>query len=291
MKSGFLLMLVAMAFISTMDATVKALVEENVPVIQILAIRGLIIVPLIMLGCLLKGEMQLLKAHNKKAQLIRSCVGFFAPFGFFIGLQTLPISDAVVIFFAGSFFITLFSILFLKEKVGVHRWTTIVIGFIGVYIATKPSGEGQAFGYMMVLLSTLCYAIIFVMGRKLSATETTLSLVFWFNATVSGLSLAVLPWYWQTTNLEQTALIIFASLLAFAGHYGITAAFKLSQASLLAPLEYTCLIWAVGFDYFFWGVLPRSTTWIGAGLIIISGCYMIYREYKTHQNTPKQSVI
>ena len=271
-------MVLAIALLSTMDATVKWLVTNQVEVIQILAVRSVIIVLVMALIYQLRGQAKAILPTRPVAQMTRGLFGFIAPFSFFLGLKYVPLTDAVVVFFSSIFVVSLLSMVFLGERVGPHRWASIVVGYIGVVIVAQPQGGGQLFGYALVLLSSTSYAALFVSGRYLSRTESTPSLVVSYNLGVGILAFICLPWFWVPLNLEQIAVILLATVLAGCGHFAMTSAFAQGEASFIAPFEYSALIWALMFDLIIWRHLPGSSTLLGAAIIIGSGLYVAYRE-------------
>lgn len=271
-------MVVAMALLSTMDAMAKTLTMSGVAVLQILALRSIIIVPILAAAFAIKGDTSALRPKNFHAQLARGLVGTAAPICFFLGITHIPLTDAVVIFFASIFFVTLLSIVFLGEKVGVHRWGSIITGFVGVLVVVGPKGGGDVSGYILVLLGSLSYSILFVSGRYLSATETVPSLVLTYNLCVGVVCLLFMPWFWADLASTEYLRIMVLALFALGGHYMITFAFSQAEASVLAPFEYTGVIWAVLFDLMIWQVSPALSTVAGAVIIIGSGLYIVHRE-------------
>lgn len=279
-------MVIAMALLSTMDAMAKSLTMAGVAVIQILALRSCLIVTMLGSAFVFRGKSAELKPKNLKAHVGRGVVGFVAPLCFFLGITHIPLTDAVVIFFTSIFFVTLLSIVFLGEKVGVHRWASIIVGFLGVIIVVGPKGGGDVTGYLLVLAGSLAYSILFISGRYLAATETVPSLVISFNICAGIISLILLPWFWtELTQLHYVRIAILA-VFALGGHYMITLAFSKAEASVLAPFEYTGVIWALLFDLLIWHISPTISTVIGALIIITSGLYIVHRE-KIHEQTPQ----
>lgn len=275
---GIVCMTIAIALLSTMDALAKWLSTHGVSVIQILAIRSVVIIPLLLIVYQSRNQLAELKPKRLKLQVWRGAIGFLAPFSFFLGIQKIPLTDAVALFFSSTFIITILSVIFLGEKVGLHRWASIFLGFIGVLIVASPQGGGQLSGYFLVLLGSTAYAILFISGRYLSATETVASLVFTYNVIVGVISLTLLPWFWQAIQLTDIYLLVVLSLFAVGGHYFITMAFSASEASLVAPFEYTGILWAISFDLIIWHTTPTLTTGLGASVIIASGLYIVHRE-------------
>lgn len=280
-------MLVAILLLSCMDAVAKWLMTTHeVSAIQILAIRSIIIVPLMLLVFSARKEITTLKPNRLNLHIWRGCIGFISPLAFFVGIKHIPLTDAIVLFFSSIFIVTILSVIVLKEKVGVHRWASICVGFIGVLIVATPEGGGQLKGYLLVLLGSATYSLLFISSRYLSPTESVASLVFSYNVCVGVISLLLLPWFWENLNLTQTMWLIVLSLLALSGHYCITVAFASSEASLVAPFEYSGIIWGLAFDFYLWNTLPAYSTIGGASIIIASGLYIVHRERVRSQPTP-----
>jgi len=226
----------------------------------------------------LRGCRQAIMPTRPIAQLLRGLFGFIAPFSFFLGLKYVPLTDGVVVFFSSIFVISFLSMIFLGERVGPHRWVSIVIGYVGVLIVVQPQGGGQWLGYALVLLSSGCYAVLFVTGRYLSSTESTPSLVISYNLGVGILALIFLPWFWVPLDTTQIMFLLISTILAGCGHFAMTSAFAHGEASFIAPFEYTALLWAIMFDLLIWHHIPGATTLLGATFIVGSGLYVAYRE-------------
>lgn len=276
--TGILYMMVGIGLMSIMDALAKWLAMGDVSVIQILAIRSVVIVPLLLAIMALRGELDALKPTRYRWHAARGVIGFISPLAFFLGLKQIPLTDAVVLFFSSIFIITIMSVIFLKEKVGIHRWASICVGFMGVLIVAGPQGGGQLSGYLLVLLGSTTYALLFITGRYLSSTESVVSLVFSFNLSVGVISAFLLPWFWNTLALSDLLLLLTLALFAVSGHFCLTTAFAKSEASLIAPFEYTAILWAIAFDWIVWQTIPSQTTMGGAFIIIASGLYIAHRE-------------
>lgn len=276
-------MLLAIGLLSSMDAVAKWLQENAVNVIQILALRSVVIVFLMLVVYYARNQTVVLKPNRVLAQSLRGISGFLAPCCFFLGISQMPLTAAVVVFFSSIFMTTVLSIFFLQEKVGVHRWIAVAAGYVGVFIAIQPESGGSLFGYSLVLFSSFMYTVLFISGRRLSTTESVASLVLFYNLGVGCVALILLPWYWQDMNLEKIAWLLALSLLAVTGHFAITRAFAIAEASLIAPFEYTSILWTIALDVLIWNALPGSHTWIGAIIIISSGLYVTYREHKRSQ--------
>ena len=276
--TGILYMQVAIGFLSSMDAVAKWLIENSVHTLQILALRSVFIVPALLLVFATKGSLGTLRPTRPVAQMIRGLTGFLAPLSFFIGISLMPLTAAVVVFFSSIFMTTLLSVFFLNEKVGVHRWVAVLLGYCGVFIAIAPGSGGSLLGYLLVLFSSFSYSVLFISGRLLSKTESVPSLVLTYNLGVGIVALLFLPWFWQPMDLYLLTWVVVLSIFAVLGHLCLTHAFSLAEASLIAPFEYTSILWTIGFDLAIWHTLPGYRTWLGAVIIIASGLYVIHRE-------------
>lgn len=288
---GVVCMIAALVLLSTMDALVKTLTMQGVTVVQILALRSSIIVPALLIGFYASGKARELKPVSTRSHLARGLLGFIAPLCFFLGITHIPLTDAVVIFFSSTFIITILSSVVLGEKVGIHRWGSVVAGFVGVLIVVGPKGGGQIAGYLLVFAGSLGYALMFVSGRYLSATETVASLVISSNLCAGVISLILLPFFWTSLGSTMVLFVFFVAVFALGGHYLITTAFSRAEASLLAPFEYTSLIWAVMFDMLIWKVSPTLSTIVGAVIIIGSGLYIVHRERLRQENSEPESIM
>ncbi len=279
-STGIILFMLGLALMTAMDASVKWLVEDRVHVIQLLVVRSCIIASLLCLYYASRKQLAQLKPVRTKVQIVRGLIGFLAPFAFFLALKYLPLTDANVVFFSNIFFITLASAFFLNEKVGPYRWSAVAVGYIGVLIAIDPSADGELFGYLMILLSSATYAFLFISGKKLGTTETSESLVLFYNLGVGVVALIWLPSVWQSLTINDWLGILLVSVLAVFGQYCMTQAFAVAEASLLAPLNYTTLVLTLIFDWVLWQTIPSAQTMLGATIIIASSCLVIYREHR-----------
>jgi drug/metabolite transporter (DMT)-like permease len=271
-------MLLAMALLSSMDAVAKWLMEHSATSIQLLALRSVIISPCLIAFFYIRGAQAELLPTRPFAQGLRGVFGFIAPFSFFLGIQYLPLTAAVVVFFSSIFFTTLLSIFVLHEKVGPHRWMAVIVGYCGVAIAMLPWEGGSLKGYALVLLSSFAYSLLFVSGKFLARTESVTSLVLSYNMGVGIVSLILLPWFWHSIDLHLYWGVLLLSGLAVAGHFAMTSAFSIAEASQITPFEYTGVIWTLLFDIVIWQAFPSRYTLLGAIIIVVSSLYVIQRE-------------
>ncbi len=275
---GIGLMLLATLLFATMDAVAKSLVSADLHAAQVIAVRSWIILPMILLMLALRGELGALKTRRPGRHLLRGMIGCLAPLTLFTALKTLPLADATVVFFSSAFMLTAASALILRERVGIHRWSAVAIGFVGVLIAMNPTGGGDVSAYLLVLFATFIYALIFITGKQLSREDTVILLVFSLHLGMGVVATLLLPWVWQPMSGAMLLEMLLMATIALAAHYAFAAAFARGEVSVLAPFEYTTLLWAVALGYLVWGDLPGIEVWTGAVIIIACGIYVAHRE-------------
>jgi len=175
--------------------------------------------------------------------------------------------------------ITALSVPFLGERVGPRRWTAILVGFVGVLVVLRPTGDGIAsLAGLAVLMAAFGYAVSAITVRVLSRTDSSQAIVVWMLTSLAlGAGALALP-DWVTVRSQDFALILGVGVAGALGQYTITEAFRRGEASLIAPLEYSALLWGVLLDFSLWQVLPDGMTWVGAAIIVLSGLYLLRRE-------------
>lgn len=277
-------MVLGIGALTAMDALAKTLVQQGVNPMQILGLRIFLIAPAIFAYYWYNDQLSDLVPVRLKFQILRACIGFGAPFCFFFSLKYLPLSDATISSYSSIMLITVLSHFVLREKVGVHRWGAVVVGFFGVYIATSPSGDGEILGYALVFIAALAYAVLMITGRILSRTDSVGSMVITYNLCVGLIGLCFAPFVWHELTVSMWITIMGIGALALTGHLCVTVAFTRSQTSVIAPFEYTSLIWAIVIEFALWHYLPEQRTVLGALLIICAGLYVLYRENLQKRN-------
>ena len=277
-RRGIVAMLVAVFVLCLMDACMKQL-AGHYPPMQVAALRGMAGLPLVVAwAAATSGLRPLLRVHWP-LHLLRGVLGVVFLSCFVAGLAALPMSTAYAISFVGPLLVTAMAVPLLGEHVGPRRWTAIVVGILGVLVVLRPGGEGVFTGAgMLVLFATVCYAASVVTVRMLAQRDSAQSLVFWFLAMVAvGAGLLAIPG-WVPLRASDAWLIAGIAVFGTLGQIALTHAFRLGEASLIAPLEYTALVWVVLLDLVLWQALPDGMTWLGAGIIVVSGLYLMRRE-------------
>ncbi|WP_396615988.1 DMT family transporter [Lysobacter soli] len=278
---AMLTMLVAVAMFAMMDAGLKQL-STHYPPFQVASLRGAASLPLVLVWALWTGGVAPLLRVRWSLHLLRGVLGVAMMATFVYAVSKLPLSTTYSIFFVAPLLITALSVPVLREKVGPRRWAAIVVGLIGVIVLLRPTGEGMiSLAALAVLVAAVMYAVSAITVRILARTDNTQSMMVWLMVMIA-LGAGALAWpEWVAIRREDFWLIAFIGVAGAFGQYAITEAFRLGEASAIAPLEYTALVWGVLFDLTFWGVLPDAITWVGAAIIVASGLYLIRRE-KVH---------
>lgn len=278
---GIGFMVFAVGTLALMDACLKWL-APHYPPMQVAALRGLCSLPLVLAWVVATGGLGRLLRVRWPLHLVRGLLAIGMLSSFAWALRHLPLGEAYAIFFVAPLLITALSVPILGERVGPRRWTAIAIGLLGVLVVLRPTGEGVfTLAGLAVLLAATGYAVSAITVRVLARTDSNQAMVVWLLALMAlGAGALALP-QWVPLRMQDAWLIAGIGVAGSIGQYTITEAFRLGEASLIAPLEYTALVWGVALDLALWGVLPDSVTWLGAAIIIASGLYLIRRE-KVH---------
>lgn len=286
---GVLLVLVAVALLCAMDATIKVLMDGGLAVAQILALRSWLLAPPMAAYLVRRGGWAAIKTGRAGLHMLRVVLGTGAPLFFFSSLKTLPLAEATTIFFGATFMMTALSVPLLKERVGPHRWAAVVVGFLGVVVAMRPTGDVAIEGSLYALASSLSYALFILMTRKLGSSEGAFKQVLYFHAWIGMLCTLALPFLYRPFTGHEVGLVTLAAVLVSAGGVFLTRAFSIAPVGLVAPFEYSGLVWAAVFGFVLWEDVPGPYTVIGAGIIVASGLYLTYRETQASRRARKES--
>ncbi|EGM78983.1 Putative permease [Rheinheimera sp. A13L] len=275
---GILCMLLAVGMFCAMDACMKQLTQYYAPM-QITSLRALFAWPLIVIWLVTTNRVQHLLNSRWSLHLLRAVLGIVMLSAFVYAIQTLSLADAYAIFFAAPLLITAMSVWFLGEHVQLRQWVAIGIGMLAVLFMLKPEGDQLlSLGALAALVSALCYAISAITVRVLSRTDNSGNMVFWL-MTMIGLGAGALAYpQWVSISSDHLWLLALMGLSGAIGQVFITEAFRLAPASVIAPFEYTALVWGLGFDILLWQLFPGLSMLIGAGVIMACGLYLWVQE-------------
>ncbi len=251
--------------------------SEELPVIEVVFMRSMFSVLYMFLYLVLAGKLHWLKSHNPKLQITRGVVGFFGLYTLFWSFSLLPLPEATAFTFASTPFITALSYPMLKEKVGVPRWVAVIVGFIGVLIIARPTGDVTMLGATVAISSAAIESMIMVWARLLKKDKPVTS-VFYHTGIIALIALFILPFQWVTPSMENVFALAMLGLVSCLGHIFIVYAYSIAPAVVVAPMLYTLIIWGALFGYIFWGETLSSSLIFGVPLIVASGLYIVHRE-------------
>ena len=221
-----------------------------------------------------------------KEHLFRCLMGLMALIAIVVALRELPLAVVVSLSYAAPLFITVLSIFLLSEKVGIFRWLAVLIGFIGVIIIAEPGFKGMNYLYFLPLIFCIGMAFVTITIRKLSTTEPIWLISIFFTITISIAGLATIPMGWIMPNFQDFILLALIGVTGGSANLFLTQSYKLSEVSLVAPLKYLALIFAIIFGYLIWNEIPTIKTLIGASLVILASLIIFKREIYHKQTIP-----
>ena len=275
---GIFYMLFSVTFFSLMDVLVK--VTDEYALGQILFFRSLFgLIPIFFL--IPKDRLKnFYKTQKISLHFYRSIFGTVAMASIFIALRNLELAETVAMTFAGPIFVTLFSVFFLSEKVGLTRWSAVIIGFIGVIFISRPGFETANTFYIFPMIFCLGFAAVCILIRKLTLCGESVWLIAFYFTLVSGLlGLATLPFGgWVMPTKIDFILLILIGLFGSIANILLTFSYKFAEVSLTTPLKYLALVYAIAFGFFIFQEIPSSYTMLGAGLVVVSSLIIFTRE-------------
>ncbi|MDC0009602.1 DMT family transporter [Candidatus Pelagibacter sp.] len=281
---GFLYMFLSVCTFSVMDLLVKW--SSDYPTGEVLFFRGFFgLLPTYFL--IPKNKLKTFyTTERSKEHLFRCLMGLMALIAIVVALRELPLAVVVSLSYAAPLFITVLSIFLLSEKVGVFRWLAVIIGFIGVIIIAEPGFKGMNYLYFLPLIFCIGMAFVTIMIRKLSTTEPIWLISIFFTITISIAGLATIPMGWKMPNFQDFIFLALIGVTGGSANLFLTQSYKLSEVSLVAPLKYLALIFAIFFGYFIWNEIPTIKTLIGASLVVLASLIIFRREIYHKQKIP-----
>ena len=285
--AGIAIMLTGIAAFAVMDATIKWL-TAGYPVPQVIALRSWFGLPILIWLALRQGGLPALHTRRPLVHVGRYLLVLLLSLSFFWALSMMKLVDAIAIAFAAPIIITALSVPLLREAVGLRRWVAISVGFCGVLIMLRPGIGVFQWAALAALGGALFYALLMISTRACKSTESTASLMLYPQIGISLTGIPMVCFFWVTPTLPDLALFAFAGFFGSIGVMCLTHAFRMAPAVVIAPFEYTALLWATLLGYLVWGELPDSITLSGASVVMASGLYILYRETrKSGKVSPK----
>lgn len=289
---GVAVMLFGMLLFALNDAMGKFLVSTY-SLGQVIAVRSIAAVIILLPIVWKAGLTKLVNVERPGLQVARVFFSTAELFCFYFAVAALPLADVMTYWLAAPIYVAALSPFLLGEKVGWRRWTAIGIGFVGVLIALKPSSASLTSAAFFSILGSAAFAFMMLSGRQLRNTPDTV-LAFWqiIGAGLAGIvAILVTPSGWIPIQSGfDLSLLALLGIVAMTAHVLVNRALKLADAATVAPLQYTLLLWAVIFGWLIFGDVPQLSIVIGAGLIVLSGLYIFFRENAVKRKQAKTTV-
>lgn len=281
--AGIGLMLLGVFMFSFGDALGKYLVATY-SVGQLLSLRAcaalFVLSPMIW-----RNRAQFAALERPRLQLIRVALSTLEVAAFFLATVYLPLADVTTYYLACPIFVTALSAIVLREQVGWRRWSAIVIGFVGVVIALRPSAQSVSWPAVIALSGSLSFSVLMLVTRSLRATPDIVMATSQFAGTFL-LGVLMAPFGWVTPSLGHLAMFAAAGCISVTALICVNRSLKLAPASIVVPYQYSMIVWAVMFGIIVFGDVPQPATVLGAGIIIAAGLYIFLREKRLGHEEP-----
>ena len=283
---GIILKLVS-AFLFTVMTALVRYASETVPVGQIVFYRSAFgMLPVIVIYAWRRELIGAVRTSRPLGHLGRGAISVVGQFFNFAAIARLPLVDVTAIGFASPLVTVAMAAVILRERVRIYRWSAVIIGFAGIIVMLWPhlnlaqlaAGSTLALGATFALISVFTNSASVIQTRRLTDTETTSSIVFYFSLISALGGLATLPLGWASPTPGQLTALISVGLLGGLSHIVLTESYRFAPASLLAPFDYTAMIWAFILGYWFFGEIPTIFVYVGAVIVAVAGLFVIWRE-------------
>jgi drug/metabolite transporter (DMT)-like permease len=272
------LMIAAVAVFSGMDALLK-LLSAHYPPMQVAVLRGAASLPFMLLPLLVTGRWHDLRIRRFPMHVLRGLLGVVALGGFIYAVRVLSLANAYAVFLSAPLIVTALSVPLLKERADARNWVAILLGLAGVLTMLRPSASALVtWGALAALVSAIAYALSIIAVRVLTRTDSTASVVVWTVSLMTAFAAVIAAPDWVPLERVHWRWLLALGGLGAIGSYLLTAAFRSAPASVVAPFEYSALLWGIAIDRVVWHVLPSMRVCLGGGLVIASGLYLIWHE-------------
>lgn len=259
------------------DAMGKWLTAHYDP-LQIVFLRNLLALPMIAAIVLATGGRPALHSKALRIHVWRGLLLVAGAYSFFAGLKYLPLAEGTALIFAAPIFITALSVPLLREHVGWRRWAAVVAGFVGVLIIVRPGAAAFQPASLFVVATAVLYALFMIGSRWIDSGEGFWTMMLYLAAFPLLFSGLIVPLVWQTPQWDHLPLFLGMAVFGTLGMSLITQAFRQAPAAVVAPFDYTALLWASLFGWLLWNEIPGAWTYAGAAVIVAGGIYIVARE-------------
>jgi drug/metabolite transporter (DMT)-like permease len=283
---GILLKLASALLFAVMSALIRGF-GDVVPVGQVVFFRSAFaILPVVVIYAARRELATAVRTGRPLGHLGRGIISVFGMFLSFASLGRLPLVDATAISFASPLITVALAAIILKERVRIYRWSAVGVGFLGVIVMLAPyldlgraaAASGPAIGALFALAAAFCNAGTVIQTRRLTDSETTSAIVFYFSLFCAIAGLVTLPFAWHPPTGVELAELVAIGVLGGVSHILLTESYRFAPASLLAPFDYTAMVWAFVLGYALFGETPTVLVFLGALIIAAAGLFVIWRE-------------
>jgi drug/metabolite transporter (DMT)-like permease len=280
--------LISALLFAVMSALVR-MMGEVAPVGQLVFFRSLFaILPVVVIYAWRRELASAVYTSRPLGQLGRGLLSVSGMFSNFAALTRLPLADATAISFASPLITVVLAAVILKERVRVYRWSAVLVGFAGVIVMLVPhldlglytsaSMATATVGSLLAIFAAFCNAGTVIQTRRLTRSETTPSIVFYFSLICAMVGAATLPFGWYVPTPVEFVALVSVGVLGGLAHIFLTESYRFAAASVVAPFDYTAMLWALLLGYWLFGEVPTSLVFVGAGIVAGSGLFVIWRE-------------
>ncbi len=286
---GVLLMSLA-AFLWVLHDVISKWVMQDYSIYQVLLLRT--IFSLLPIAIVLRHEGGMVRLRNSRVWVClgRGCLAVACFVLFLAALPLMPLTDIFAIVMSAPLLISALSALVLKEPVGFRRWMAVLVGFSAVLVMVRPGGHIVPLAALLVMGSVITYAFAMILTRRLGSTESAGAMTFYSALVFLSVGLIAAPFSWTQPTPVGLLLMAATGLLAGSAQYCLTEAFRIAPPSVVAPFEYTSLLWAMLFGFLVWGDVPTLLVLVSAAVVIASGIYVLHDE-KTTQRRNRVSPV
>ncbi len=266
---------------SIMFAAIRWL-GPSFPLGEIVFFRSLVGAAVVITAAFASGGPSLLVTSNIRSHALRSVAGTIAMFCNFAAYILLPLANATAIGFAAPLFVVVMAALFLGERVFVYRWSAVVAGFLGVILIAGPEtglSRGAFYGALFALAGAALQATAWILIRRMSAHEHSITIAFYFMLTSATVSLFTIWTGWRVPANSELAVLLLTGIAGGAGQLFLSFSYRYGEASVLAPFDYAAIIWAVILGYFVFHEFPPPQVWSGSAIVIAAGLLIVWREH------------
>ncbi|HEX8654140.1 MAG TPA: DMT family transporter [Allosphingosinicella sp.] len=285
---GIALRIGATTCFAFMAAMIKLGFEAGVATVELAFYRFAFGLPPLLLWIAWSRNFGVWKTQRPLAHVWRGIVGLATMVTAFSALAYLPLAEATTIGFAAPLFAVMLSALILKEKVGLHRWSAVVIGFLGVLVVMRPEGSHlPPIGLGLAVLSAFGVGVVTITIRQIGLTEHPQTTVLWFSLFSMLVLATLMPFHAQFHGARTWLILAALGVFGGFGQLFLTSSLRFAPVSAVVPFDYVQLLWSVLLGWLIFTDQPPATTWAGAAAIIASGLYTLYREHKLGREKPR----